>query len=170
MGGEGRISATPPVISLPHLLHTRCTSKRKPIWKATQSHLSAITTAPDPLNFSKMDLISGIPKLSWGPSSNLKPTLKLVSALKTYLAYWKLLGFWQSHLPMRKEIYRRPAGTTASPFPSHHLLTSRFPRCGFWPQEQTCLGIPCPLVHFVRTVRERHSVQFNPGRSIKKVA
>lgn len=67
MGGGGRISATPPVISLLHLLHTHCASKRNPIWKATQSHRSANTKAAAPVTFSKMPLVRGIPKLIWEP-------------------------------------------------------------------------------------------------------
>lgn len=171
MGGGGRISATPPVISLPRLLHTRCTSKRRPIWRATQSHLSAITTTPAPVTFSEMHQLPGIRKLILGPYSNWKPAMKLVSTLKTYPGCWKLPDFWQSHLPMRKETSRRPAGITAFPFLIHHLLTSRFPRCGFWPQELTRLGIPFPpniQGHFVRMVWERSFLPFYPNRSRKR--
>lgn len=173
MGGGGRISATPIVISLPHLLHTRSTSKRRPIWRATQSHLSAITTAPEPPTFSKMDLLHGIPKRVLGPSSKSKPTVRLVSTLKTYPGCWKLQDFCQSHLPMRKETSRKPAGTSASHLLSLHPMTSKFLRCGFWPRELIHPGISCPLntqVQLVRMVWERPFAPFYPGRSRKRAA
>lgn len=123
MGGGGRISATPPVISLLRLLHTHCASKRNPIWKATQSHPSAITKAAAPMTFSEMLPVPGIPKLIWEPCWSSKPEMKLVSTLKIYQGCWKLLDFWQSHLPVRKETSSRPAETKAFLCLIHRPLT-----------------------------------------------
>lgn len=169
MGGGGRISATLPVISPPRLLHTRCTSKRRPIWRATQSHLSAIATTPEPLTFSETDLLPGIPKLTLGPFSSSKPAARPLSALKTYPSCWKPLDFCQSHLPMRRETCGRPAESRASLFLMPPPLTSRSPRFGFWPQQPTRPGTPLSIqVRSVRTAWGRASAPSCPGRCRKR--
>lgn len=123
----GRISAILPVISLPHPLHTRCSSKRSPNWRATQSH--HLATGATTLS-SEMLLLPGIAKPILEHYLNSKHVMILLSTLTIYHNFWKLLDFCPSHFLPKKNTWRKQPKVKGIPFPAHLLLTSRFLMCG----------------------------------------